>query len=97
MYDSHRRRPPARPRHPGACREYPEGAVEEVLAKLEGDERVKDLARLREAVLQEAAPAISENGCGICIAHGRTESVTSLVMAAGRSKRVCAFPAWLIP
>jgi mannitol/fructose-specific phosphotransferase system IIA component (Ntr-type) len=61
------------------------GAVEELLTKLDGDERVKNLAILREAVLKEAAPAISENGCGICIAHGRTESVTSLVMAAGRS------------
>ena len=45
-----------------AARE-PAGAVEEVLAKLDGDERVKNLAILREAVLKEAAPAISENGC----------------------------------
>ena len=70
----------------------PAGAVEEVLAKLDGDERVKNLAILREAVLKEAEPAISENGCGICIAHGRTESVTSLVMAAGRSNEGVRFP-----
>ena len=70
----------------------PAGAVEEVIAKLDGDERVKNLSVLREAILKEAAPAISENGCGICIAHGRTESVTSLVMAAGRSTEGVRYP-----
>ena len=70
----------------------PAGAIDEVLAKLEGEERVKNFALLREAVLAQPAPAIAENGCGICIAHGRTESVTSLVMAAGRSAKGIAFP-----
>ena len=70
----------------------PAGAVEEVIAKLDGDERVKNLSVLREAILKEAAPAISENGCGICIAHGRTESITSLVMAAGRSTEGVRYP-----
>ena len=70
----------------------PAGAVEEVIAKLDGDERVKNLSILREAILKEAAPAISENGCGICIAHGRTESITSLVMAAGRSTEGVRYP-----
>jgi nitrogen PTS system EIIA component len=70
----------------------PATAIDEVLGPLEGDERVKDFAALREAVLMQPAPALAENGCGICIAHGRTESVTSLVMSAGRSARGIVFP-----
>lgn len=70
----------------------PAGAIDEVLLKLEGDERVKNFAALREAVLAQPAPAIAEIGCGICIAHGRTESVTSLVMSAGRSAEGIVFP-----
>jgi mannitol/fructose-specific phosphotransferase system IIA component (Ntr-type) len=70
----------------------PVGGVKEVLAKLEGDERVRNFGLLRDAVLAEAAPAVSENACGICIAHGRTESVTSLVMAAGRSNEGVPYP-----
>jgi mannitol/fructose-specific phosphotransferase system IIA component (Ntr-type) len=67
-------------------------AIEEVLAKLEGDERVKNFAMLHKVVLAQPATAVAENGCGICIAHGRTESVTSLVMAAGRSNEGIAHP-----
>ncbi|HEY5704660.1 MAG TPA: PTS sugar transporter subunit IIA [Terrimicrobiaceae bacterium] len=70
----------------------PIGAINEVLAKLDGNEHVKNFALLRETVLEQPAPAISENGCGICIAHGRTESVTSLIMAAGRSVDGIAYP-----
>jgi nitrogen PTS system EIIA component len=70
----------------------PAGAINEVLARLEGDERVKNFTALRDAVLTQPAPAIAENGCGICIAHGRTESVGSLVMSAGRSAKGIAFP-----
>jgi mannitol/fructose-specific phosphotransferase system IIA component (Ntr-type) len=70
----------------------PAGAIGEVLAPLEGDERVKNFAALRDAVLTQPAPAIAENRCGICLAHGRTESVGSLVMSAGRSEKGIAFP-----
>jgi mannitol/fructose-specific phosphotransferase system IIA component (Ntr-type) len=70
----------------------PSGAIEEVLATLEGDERVRDFAALREAVHTQPAPAIAENGVGICIAHGRTELVTSLVMSAGRSVEGIVYP-----
>lgn len=59
-------------------------AVEAVLSKLNGDPRVTNFAQLEEAVKARNAPAISENGWGICLAHGRTDSVTELVMAAGR-------------
>ena len=70
----------------------PRAAIEEVMATLEGDERVKDFAALRAAVDAQPAPAIAENGIGICIAHGRTELVTSLVMSAGRSVEGILFP-----
>ena len=55
----------------------PAGAVEEVLAKLDGDERVKNLAILREAVLKEAAPAISvTKDCPAAVAsEGRNRSL----------------------
>ena len=70
----------------------PSAAIEEVLAALEGDERVRDFAALRAAVQAQPAPAIAENGVGICIAHGRTELVSSLVMSAGRSVKGIIFP-----
>jgi len=72
-----------------------DGAVEEVLSKLNGDLRVKDFIVLRKAVISRDAAAISENHCGICIAHGRTESVSGLVMAAGRS--AAGFPCKEVP
>ena len=60
-------------------------SVSEVLSKLNGDPRVLDWDALRLAVTERNAPAISCGPCGICIAHGRTNAVQSLVMAAGRS------------
>ncbi len=61
-------------------------AVEELLIPLRGDIRINNWEALRASVLDHAAPAVStDDGCGILIAHGRTNSVGSLVMAAGRS------------
>lgn len=60
-------------------------AINEVLSKLNGDFHVKDFPTFQKQVFQRDASAISENGCGICIAHARTEAVGSLVMAAGRT------------
>ncbi len=61
-------------------------AVEELLFPLRGDIRITDWDAFRASVLDRAAPAVStDDGCGIVIAHGRTNSVNSLVMAAGRS------------
>lgn len=59
--------------------------IDEVLFKLNGDTRVHDWTALAQAVTERNAPAIACNGCGICIAHARTDAVHSLVMAAGRS------------
>ena len=61
-------------------------AVEELLFPLRGDIRITDWKAFRASVLERAAPAVStDDGCGIVIAHGRSNSVNSLVMAAGRS------------
>jgi mannitol/fructose-specific phosphotransferase system IIA component (Ntr-type) len=63
-----------------------EPAVSEVLSSLSGDIRILQWNALRESVLQRRAPAINAHGCGIIIAHGRTDAVGSLVMAVGRSQ-----------
>lgn len=68
------------------------GAIDEVLSKLNGDLRVATFPALKDAVHQRDAAAIVENGVGICVAHGRTETVSSLVMAAGRSAEGIPFP-----
>ena len=67
-----------------AAHDQTEG-VREVLSSLNGDPRVADWDSLAQAVTARNAPAISCGPCGICIAHGRTNAVQSLVMAAGRS------------
>jgi mannitol/fructose-specific phosphotransferase system IIA component (Ntr-type) len=61
-------------------------AVEELLFPLRGDIRIENWDTLRTSILERAAPAVStDDGCGIIIAHGRTNAVNSLVMSAGRS------------
>ena len=67
-----------------AAHDQAEG-VQEVLSRLNGDPRVTDWDSLAQTVTGRNAPAISCGPCGICIAHGRTNAVQSLVMAAGRS------------
>lgn len=59
-------------------------AIEKVLNLLRGDPRVQDWERLHAAVLKRNAPAIEQEGLGILIAHGRTNSLSGLVIAAGR-------------
>ena len=60
-------------------------AVEELLASLRGDTRVSDWEALRSSVVSQSAPSLETDSCAITIAHGRTEAVGSLVMAAGVS------------
>ena len=65
----------------------PRAAVEELLFPLRGDIRIADWDALRAAILERDAPAIPAGPeCAILIAHGRTNAVGSLVMAAGRSE-----------
>lgn len=59
-------------------------AVQEVLFPLRGDIRVRDWDTLREAVIDRDVPAIASSGCGIIIAHGRTNAVNALTMSAAR-------------
>lgn len=59
--------------------------VAELLAPLRGDGRVTDPEALEKAVVERDAPTLCEGPVGICIAHGRTSAVRSLVFAAGRS------------
>ena len=66
--------------------------IDEVLFKLNGDPRVPDWNTLSHLVTVRNVPAISCNGCGICIAHARTNAVSSLVMAAGRSAKGLVSP-----
>jgi mannitol/fructose-specific phosphotransferase system IIA component (Ntr-type) len=61
-------------------------AIEELLFPFRGDIRIADWEALRTAILERDAPALpAGEGCGIVIAHGRTNAVNSLVMSAGRS------------
>lgn len=62
------------------------GAVDHLLQLLRGDARVLEPDKLEEAVRQRNAPALEENGTAICIAHGRTDRLRGVVMAAGRLK-----------
>lgn len=76
-----------RPRHVNlalAARDK-ESAITEVLSRLNGDERIRSFQSLTEAINARNAPALAEDGVAICLAHGRTESVSSLIMGAGRS------------
>lgn len=59
-------------------------AIDELLTTLHGDIRVLSWEKLRAAVHDREAAAFESNGHGIIIAHGRTDSVATLVMAAGR-------------
>lgn len=61
-------------------------AIQEILARLAGDPRISDNAAFMQAVVERNAPAILCHGHGIVIAHGRTNAVKSLIMAAGRSQ-----------
>ena len=66
--------------------------VDEVLSKLNGDPRILDWEALKQSITERNAPAISCGTCGLCIAHGRTNAVQSLVMAAGRSSAGLSSP-----
>ncbi len=72
-------------------------AIEEVLGQLRGDARVSNWEELRKVVVGRDAPAIEHGGHSICIAHGRTRSVTALTMAAGRSDRGIVCPESKLP
>jgi nitrogen PTS system EIIA component len=70
----------------------PGSAVKSLLELLRGDLRVMKWDEFSQAVMVRDASPITAHGCGILIAHGRTNSVGSLVMAAGVSPAGIPFP-----
>jgi mannitol/fructose-specific phosphotransferase system IIA component (Ntr-type) len=63
-------------------------ALEEVLATLRSDARVKDWEKLRGSLQGGAVIDCMQEECGTMILHHRrTESVSGLVLAVGRSAR----------
>jgi len=67
-------------------------ALDEVMAPLRGDVRIQNWEKLRASVLGRDAPAVSEHGRGVCLAHGRSDAVNHLIMAAGKFVEPIAFP-----
>jgi mannitol/fructose-specific phosphotransferase system IIA component (Ntr-type) len=75
----------------------PEGAITQIAAPLETDERVLDADAVLDGLLKTAPCLPVSREFAICIAHTRTDQVTSLVMTVGRSAQGMAFPTSTIP
>ena len=60
-------------------------AIAKVAELLEHDSRVKDWNRFYEGVVANCSCTTNESGSGICIAHVRTNAVSGMIMAVGRS------------
>lgn len=64
----------------------PRDGLEEVLSHLRSDHRIQDWEKLRALLLENARnDAFKECPGTMFLHHGRTESVSSLVLAVGRS------------
>lgn len=59
-------------------------AVDHLLTLLRGDARILSTEAFEKAVRTRGTPAVCSNRFGLCVAHGRTDSVSTLVMAAAR-------------
>jgi PTS system nitrogen regulatory IIA component len=59
-------------------------AVAVVLESLRGEPAVNDFAALGAVIAQRAAAEVDCGAARLLVAHGRTEAVQSLVLAAGR-------------
>lgn len=71
----------------------PRDAFEELLYPLRSDSRVRDWDRLRNALIANTYnDHFAESPSTLLLHHGRTESVSSLVLALGRSKEGLALP-----
>lgn len=62
-------------------------AVLEVAQRLRTETKVRDWNALFQALTYENSCMANEQGYGICIPHARTHHVSSMVMAAGRSRQ----------
>ena len=68
-------------------------ALEEILSPLRSDPRILDWEKLRSAILEDFPnAAFMETPSTMFLHHGRTKSVSSLVLAVGRSKVGLPFP-----
>jgi len=61
-------------------------AVAKVAEFLESDERVDDWDRFYSGLLAGSACMANDRGSALCIAHVRTQAVSAMIMAVGRSK-----------
>ncbi len=66
-------------------------AIEELIDLLEANGEIKDLARVRQAVLEREATRSTGIGDGLAIPHGKTDGVNHLVMAIGRAREPIEF------
>jgi mannitol/fructose-specific phosphotransferase system IIA component (Ntr-type) len=63
-----------------------EEAILHVASLLKGDGRVRDWEEFYKGLLSEQPCVAAAGGTEICIPHARTDSVSSMVMSAGRSQ-----------
>lgn len=62
-----------------------EGVINELIDLFNGDPRVKDLEKVRQAVLEREKIMSTGVGKGFAIPHGKTELVTEILCAFGKS------------
>jgi len=68
-----------------------QGAIHEVADLLKGEEKVLDWTDFYENLKNGNSCFSNADGYGICIPHSRTHCVTSMVIAAGRSRQGILF------
>jgi len=62
-----------------------EGAINELINLFSGDSRVKDLEKVRQAVFDREKIMSTGVGKGFAIPHGKTDSVTDILCAFGKT------------
>jgi mannitol/fructose-specific phosphotransferase system IIA component (Ntr-type) len=85
-----------RPEHVllGQSETDPPEALRQLLRMLGQDGRVTHAEDFRESVLARAAEPVFDEGVGLWICHGRTNSVSSLVLGASVHAPGLEFPEW---
>lgn len=68
-------------------------AIEELIGLLESTGEIDDPDRVRQAVLEREATRTTGIGDGLAIPHGKTDGVSHLVMAVGRTSTPIDFQA----
>ena len=66
--------------------EHKEDVINELVDLLKGDERVIDLEEVRKCVFEREEKMSTGVGKGFAIPHGKTNSVTDIVAAFGKSE-----------